>query len=62
MVAKFEVDSLGRATLIDWTRSKDAAYNRKVEASLKGYRFRPATRIDGTPITDTVTVKASLRG
>jgi hypothetical protein len=62
MVATFEVDSLGRATLIEWTRSKDAAYNRKVEASLRGYKFRPATRLDGTPVTDTVQVKASLRG
>jgi protein TonB len=61
MVANFIVDSLGRATLLNWTRSKDDSYNRRVEATLKNYRFRPAVTLDGVPVVDTVTIRAWAR-
>lgn len=61
MLATFDVDSLGRATLIGWNRPKDNDYAKKVEATLMGYRFRPAVRaIDGQPVRDTVQIKASV--
>ena len=58
MKACFEVDSTGKQTLLQWTKSKDEGYNRKVEQSLRGYRFRPAVRLDGTPVRDTACVTA----
>jgi len=61
MVANFEVDSLGKATLLGWTKSKDDSYNRRVEATLKGYRFRPAVTLDGVTVVDTVTIRAWAR-
>ena len=61
MVANFEVDTLGRSTLIYWTKSKDDAYNRRVEATLRGYRFRPAVTLTGIPVVDTVTIRAWAR-
>ena len=61
MTAFFDVDSLGRATLIDWNRPKDSDYAKKVEATLRGYRFRPAVRaLDGMPVRDTVAIRASI--
>jgi periplasmic protein TonB len=61
MTAVFDVDSLGHAELLTWNRPKDSDYARKVEATLKGYRFRPAVRaIDGMPVRDTVAIRASV--
>jgi protein TonB len=53
----FEVDSLGN--IIGTPRfnpSKDASYNRQVLATLKNFRFRPATTWDGTPVRASVTL------
>jgi hypothetical protein len=61
MIAQFEVDTLGRARLLNWTQSKDAGYNRRVEASLKGYRFRPAVTLEGVAVMDTVEIRAWAR-
>lgn len=61
MVAQFEVDTLGRSRLLAWTRSKDDAYNRRVEATLRGYKFRPAWTIDGKRVVDTVEIRAWAR-
>lgn len=58
MEACFEVDSLGRQRLLTWTKSKDDSYNRKVEESLKGYRFRPAVLPSGVAVRDTSCIKA----
>jgi protein TonB len=60
MVAWFDVDSTGRARLINWNPPKDPNYARKVEETLRGYRFRPAVRLDGTPVRDTVAIRASV--
>jgi protein TonB len=61
LVAQFEVDSLGRSRLLRWTQSRDDGYNRKVEASLKGYKFRPAVTLDGVTVVDTVEIRAWAR-
>ena len=59
MRACFEVDSLSRVKLLYWTKSKDANYNKRVEESLLGYKFRAAVRAsDGQPVRDTACVTA----
>ncbi len=58
MVAVFEVDERGNARLLAFNPSRDSGYNRKIREMLGEIRFRPATRADGTPVRDTVEVKA----
>ena len=60
MVAWFDVDERGKATLIAFNASKDNAYNRRIRETLQEYRFRPATRPDGSPVRDTVSVTVSV--
>lgn len=60
MEACFDVASNGDAKLLTVTRTKDYEYNRKIEASLRGYGFTPATR-NGVAVRDTVCVKAIAR-
>jgi protein TonB len=56
LVAWFDVDERGNAKLIAWNRSKDSGYNRKLLEMLEGVRFRPASRLDGTTVRDTVSL------
>lgn len=58
MVANFDVDERGNARLIGFTPSNDRGYNLKIREMLEGFRFRPATRADGTPVRDTAVVFA----
>ncbi|MGQ0643611.1 MAG: hypothetical protein ACT4P6_22925 [Gemmatimonadaceae bacterium] len=58
MVAFFDIDTLGNATLISFNPSNDARYNKRVREMLLEMRFRPAVRRNGAPLRDTVTVKA----
>ena len=60
MVAWFDVDERGKATLIAFNPSKDNGYNRRIRETLQEYRFRPAVRPDGTPVRDTVSVTVSV--
>jgi len=60
MVAWFDVDERGKATLIAFNPTKDNAYNRRIRETLQEYRFRPATRPDGSPVRDTVSVKVEV--
>jgi hypothetical protein len=60
MVAWFDVDSTGKATLLDWNPPRDDNYAKRVKATLNGYRFRAAVRADGTPVRDTVAIRASI--
>ncbi len=61
MVAWFDVDERGRATLLAFNPSKDDAYNRRIREVLTEWRFRPAVRADGTAVRDTVSVIATVR-
>jgi hypothetical protein len=56
IVAIFEVDEQGNAKLVDFTGTRDRAYNRKIREVLLEMRFRPATRADGTPVKALATV------
>jgi len=58
MIAYFDVDTLGKATLISFNPSNDSRYNKRVREMLLEMRFRPAVRRNGMPVRDTVTVKA----
>jgi hypothetical protein len=57
MEACFDVASTGDAKLLVWAKSKDTAYDRKIDESLKKYLFNPAT-LNGVAVRDTVCVKA----
>jgi periplasmic protein TonB len=58
MVAQFEVDSTGSARLIDFTKSRDAGYNRRIRDMLLEIRFRPAVTGDGRPVKALAVVTA----
>jgi protein TonB len=50
LVAQFDVDSAGKVLGFVFTPTPDGGYNRKLDAVFKGFKFRPGTRPDGTPI------------
>lgn len=56
LIAWFDVDERGNATLINFNPSKDGGYNKKLTEVLRSLRFRPGVRADGTPMRDTVDV------
>ena len=58
LVAYFDVDERGNATLISFTPSRDNGYNKKIREMLAEVRFRPAVRADGTPVRDTTWISA----
>jgi protein TonB len=60
LLAVFDVDSTGRLVKVDFTPTPDGGYNRKLREVLQGFRFRPGTRADGTPIRAQVSVTYSL--
>ena len=56
LIAWFDVDERGNATLLSFNPSRDGGYNRRLREVLLTLRFRPAVRPDGTTIRDTVDV------
>jgi periplasmic protein TonB len=58
LVAYFDVDTLGNATLLSFNPSKDGGYNRRIREMLSEIRFRPAVRLDGRPVRDTAQISA----
>jgi protein TonB len=50
LVAQFDVDSTGKVLGFVFTPTPDGGYNRKLDAVFKGFKFRPGTLPDGTPI------------
>ncbi|HYN19412.1 MAG TPA: hypothetical protein VE078_00510 [Thermoanaerobaculia bacterium] len=57
LVAWFDVDEKGTATLLGFNPSRDGGYNRKLRDVLLSLRFRPGVRADGTPVRDTVDIQ-----
>ena len=57
LVAWFDVDEKGNATLLGFNPSRDNSYNRKLRDVLLSLRFRPGVRTDGTPVRDTVDIQ-----
>lgn len=50
IIAEFDVDSTGRVLGMDFTHTRDRDYNKRLEEAFRGFRFRPGTRPDGTPL------------
>lgn len=50
LIAEFDVDERGRVLSMTFTETRDRGYNRRLGDVLKGFRFRPGTRPDGTPV------------
>jgi periplasmic protein TonB len=50
LIAEFDVDEKGKVVGMTFTETRDRGYNRRVAEVLKGFRFRPGTTPDGTPI------------
>jgi periplasmic protein TonB len=50
LIAEFDVDERGKVLGLTFTQTRDRGYNRRLEDVLKGFRFRPGTRPDGTPV------------
>jgi periplasmic protein TonB len=57
LIAWFDVDEKGNATLLGFNPSRDGGYNRKLRDVLLSLRFRPGVRADGTPVRDTVDIQ-----
>ncbi|MGQ0538583.1 MAG: hypothetical protein ACT4R6_06525 [Gemmatimonadaceae bacterium] len=58
MVAYFDVDTAGNATLLAFNPSSDGRYNKRLREMLLEMRFRPAVRRNGVPVRDTIAVRA----
>jgi periplasmic protein TonB len=56
LVAVFEVSETGAARLLSVNKSDDGDFNRKIRDHLLETHFKPATRLDGTPVRDTVEI------
>ena len=54
--AWFDVDEHGNTTLISFERTRDGAYNKMLEQTLKEMRFRPGVR-DGVAVRDTAMIE-----
>jgi hypothetical protein len=50
LLAEFDVDETGRVLSVNFTPTKDGGYNRRLRDVFRGFRFRPGTHPDGTPI------------
>ena len=50
LVAEWDVDETGRILAFDFKRTPDRDYNKRLDEVLKGTRFKPGTRPDGTPV------------
>ncbi|HUQ18486.1 MAG TPA: hypothetical protein VM099_02640 [Gemmatimonadaceae bacterium] len=57
LVAFFDVDEKGKATLLGFNPSRDNGYNKKLRDVLLSLRFRPGVKADGTPVRDTVDIQ-----
>lgn len=58
MIAQFEVDSVGNATLLGFNESRDRGYNRRIREMLLEIRFRPAVTMNGRPVKAIAVVTA----
>jgi TonB family protein len=50
VVVVFDVDSTGKVLDLQFTPTKDGAYNRKLRDALAAIRFRPAVNGQGVPV------------
>jgi hypothetical protein len=60
VVVVFEVDSTGKVMDLQFTPTKDGAYNRKLREALVAIRFRPAVNAQGVPVRGKAEITYSL--
>lgn len=60
VVVVFEVDSTGKVLDLQFTPTRDGAYNRKLREALVAIRFRPAVNAQGVPVRGKAEITYSL--
>jgi protein TonB len=50
LIAEFDVDETGRVVSFTFNETKDGGYNKRLRQVLGSIRFRPGSRLDGTPV------------
>ena len=60
VIVVFEVDSTGKVLDLQFTPTKDGAYNRKLREALVAIRFRPAVNAFGVPVRGKAEITYSL--
>lgn len=60
MIAVFDVDEKGNVLSVEFNPTKDGAYNKRLKAQLAEFRFRPATKWDGTPVRAKTVVQQDI--
>lgn len=60
IVVVFDVDSTGKVLDLQFSPTKDGAYNRKLRESLIAIRFRPAVNAQGVPVRARAEITYSL--
>lgn len=60
VIVEFDVDSTGKVLDLQFTPTKDGAYNRKLRDALVAIRFRPAVDARGVPVRAKTQITYSL--
>ena len=60
VVVVFDVDSTGKVMDLQFTPTRDGAYNRKLREALVAIRFRPAVNAQGVPVRGKAEITYSL--
>ncbi|MFN4772563.1 MAG: hypothetical protein ACK5N1_11095, partial [Gemmatimonas sp.] len=60
IVVVFDVDSTGKVLDLQFSPTKDGAYNRKLREALVAIRFRPAVNAQGVPVRARAEITYSL--
>lgn len=50
LIAEYDVDETGKVLSLTFNETRDRGYNKRLGEVLKGFRFKPGMRPDGTPI------------
>jgi hypothetical protein len=53
LIVNFDVDDKGKALKWDFTPTRNGDYNRRINETLKGFRFKAGTTLEGVPIRTT---------
>jgi protein TonB len=57
---RFSIDEHGRIIKVEFESSGDAGYDKQLRARLSEYRFRPAHKMDGTPVPSVYVTQLTL--
>ena len=60
VVVVFDVDETGKVLDLQFTQTRDGAYNRKLREALQSIRFRPAVNAAGVPVRAKTEITYSL--